>query len=1494
MSWLLDKLKFPAQDFKKVGGFLTEKYHDTARDYEKFRQPVRKELSKFQVGKPVRPDDVGKFIGGGVRSVLDRLKFPTKDIRTIGRAIRPPIKDVATIGRTLPRARTPFEAYKKTTEIVPKIGKAFGEGTTGLLFGDVRKKGIKGIPEHIWEVEKELGKIPFKFSLSALQAFKAPGKVEKKPTKLPILGEIPTYQRDAKQIFDEVIDNKRPLYHALIPFIEVPIDATIMASILNAGSKSVIKRIKVNPNETAIALKTMGLTDISSSAQKTQFRKLAHELHPDIIGSRGTKLMTELNKANRILTKAREQGILIKEPNKVAMAIRNLSKAGLSKPSEIRKIFAKREAPYLGVKGFLPEQAGTMPTRPFQPVRKRAFGLSVRDIEAKPFKVTKIKSIHPADQRKMVEFIDNVRLKKPQNIQLELDARRIAEHYDIKMPKTVSGLADEFDKTLAVKPTFPKAKPITKPDSLITEARKYKSAEEFAESQKPFFRATDKKFDARLLTDEGLFVSPKKSVAERYLEKGKIIDELYIKPDAKILTFENTPKRFYKIDEGFAIPRDAGDGIEIAKYAKSKGFDIVEYGVDPKGLVPESAIVNKNVVLTRSQLTDIYNKAKALPKTKLLTTPDIAGEKFVMKGLPKRRGLLPETKMKRELETARRIRIEKKVTDPLLHRLDKTNTRKGQIRVVRDYFNLTDAEIKSISRKDVGLMSDFEFKNFIDDVRIKADKLGKKKQAMNELIQQTMDKELNVENLRKAMKLPTMKNMTITDIKKLDEAIRPFQKGDEFLSVRKLETVDRTELKGIKTWREARELLAKKLGKSVDELRNIQVSEFDRFRYDTVLAEKNPFYKMMVEESASKMLISEAEYLKLEKKVFDLAKGLKPKGIGRIVPQQKNIREFMEAKLEDRSGIILNETEGKLVKLMTKEFEDVRSYLIKMEAMKMGKENYFTHIRRGILEAVKEDGIVKAVKEVFEQYRMEEQAFNILDRQTGEILAMDKFFKFAMHRTGVIKPTENTVKAFLTYMKTFKKKQALDEIVPLIDIYAQALTPKGMTKKGVLLHGNLQTFVKEWLNTKKGRHITLMAKQNGKIDGALRAIKMFTSLRDLGLNLPVSIASEVGEQVTTYQLLGKGRFALGKVRQNTKQGKAIIEKYRNLIGKNPWKELVEPSKEAGDRLMEGIFILFRDASTRANKTFLLGSLSKQEFKTGVIAPERLSALRTELGRYRMVEGMKSIIGSTPEGRGYTQYKTWAIPILRTNLKNLEIIGKKIAGQSKGSSEWQKSILELYREVEITAFAMLAFSLVRDEDDNSFIGQIMNKAYRESTTLIQALQPKMFLTAGRTASFITKLGENITSILLWEEYKTKEGLKGVEGIKRQLTPVVVSQLTKEKETEYEKAVSEQEEKEKEIKERVKPIYDEIQKIKKEDRSGSYKMYRSLSAEEKKAYQSIKRSEETKKISGREEEIYPIYLEIQEMKKTDYQRARKMYTDLSKEDRKVYHKIKSKLD
>lgn len=60
----------------------------------------------------------------------------------------------------------------------------------------------------------------------------------------------------------------------------------------------------------------------------------------------------------------------------------------------------------------------------------------------------KLPRIHIDDQRIMERFIDSIRLKQP-NMNLEVDASRIAERYGLKMPKSASKLANVFDDVLA-------------------------------------------------------------------------------------------------------------------------------------------------------------------------------------------------------------------------------------------------------------------------------------------------------------------------------------------------------------------------------------------------------------------------------------------------------------------------------------------------------------------------------------------------------------------------------------------------------------------------------------------------------------------------------------------------------------------------------------------------------------------------------------------------------------------------------------------------------------------------------------------------------------------------------------------------------------------------------------------------------------------------------------------------------------------------------------
>lgn len=707
--------------------------------------------------------------------------------------------------------------------------------------------------------------------------------------------------------------------------------------------------------------------------------------------------------------------------------------------------------------------------------------------------------------------------------------------------------------------------------------------------------------------------------------------------------------------------------------------------------------------------------------------------------------------------------------------------RREFIKAVQKQFELSDNDLKSISQRDIRLMNDFEFKQYLDNIRVKSEQLAVKRSARNALEAQINEKELNIEPLRQALKLPRIHNMSLGQLVEFDKILEPYQKGDVFLSKRKLETIDQTDLKGIRTYREARDIFNKKYG---TDLKDIKAEEFDRLTGNAGLSEKNPFYKVMIQELYQKLLVREQEYLDIENKINSIASKFKTGIVGKLIPQQKNIVKWFEA--EDKSTVDLTPAEAEAVRFMQAEWIKARDYLIKQKALKKGisSDNYYTHVRRTFLEAVKEDGLVTAVKEIFKQQEQDQQTFEILDQDTGQILPLQKFFQFALSRSGNLKPSANVVGAFLTYMKTFKKKQAIDESFPTIMTYADAFTPNGTTKEGVLLNGSLKKFAKEWLNNQKGRRVSLVMKQGGKGETILNVIKRGVMLLDLGFNLTVNAATQVGEQAVQFQLLGNKAFALAKIRAASKKGKRITEKYRSLIGKNPWKQLIEPARKVGDRANLALFVLFQDANVRRTRNALLGMMTPEEFQSETLSPERLAEIRLAVSRYGMVEGAGSIIGATPEAKVFTMYKNWAMPIIGTSIRNIQYLSNYIRSRGKlNQVEAKRALIEAGRIAEVVLFvSIIAMAVGVDDEDDSMLGKLKKRAYQESMTIIQAMSPTTLFTTPRLLTFLDELAKNLTSIMKMETYQaTKFGeyqkgdLQGLNRLKKQLTPRAVKQF-----------------------------------------------------------------------------------------------------------------------
>ncbi len=121
---------------------------------------------------------------------------------------------------------------------------------------------------------------------------------------------------------------------------------------------------------------------------------------------------------------------------------------------------------------------------------------------------------------------------------------------------------------------------------------------------------------------------------------------------------------------------------DLIKYAKGKGHDgIIVSGLTEKGFNKgkEYIAFDSTQIKTKAQLTDIWNKAQ---EKKVVKKPVVGGF------------------------TAKEI-------------LDRRRT---SIRTIRDYFGLTDYELRQITKRDIRLMSNKEFKEFKDNIEIKAQK----------------------------------------------------------------------------------------------------------------------------------------------------------------------------------------------------------------------------------------------------------------------------------------------------------------------------------------------------------------------------------------------------------------------------------------------------------------------------------------------------------------------------------------------------------------------------------------------------------------------------------------------------------------------------------------------------------------------------------------------------------------------------------------------------
>ena len=193
--------------------------------------------------------------------------------------------------------------------------------------------------------------------------------------------------------------------------------------------------------------------------------------------------------------------------------------------------------------------------------------------------------------------------------------------------------------TQPTQPQQPQPQVADDANPLLTEARKYKSAEEFANAQGTPVSRGGFKYDPTKEYKNGISVSESRDVAKGFqksheVQTGKpgVIEDFVISPEAKIATRADMPKSLFKTYKSDLLGSyGTVDEQGILSWARKNGYDAVDYrtfGTQTATREGELRILNPDVLKTKSQLTSIWEEAQGkMPKP--TTIPTVVTERSI-------------------------------------------------------------------------------------------------------------------------------------------------------------------------------------------------------------------------------------------------------------------------------------------------------------------------------------------------------------------------------------------------------------------------------------------------------------------------------------------------------------------------------------------------------------------------------------------------------------------------------------------------------------------------------------------------------------------------------------------------------------------------------------------------------------------------------------------------------------------------------------------------
>ena len=865
--------------------------------------------------------------------------------------------------------------------------------------------------------------------------------------------------------------------------------------------------------------------------------------------------------------------------------------------------------------------------------------------------------------------------------------------------------------------------------------------------------------------------------------KGRLAENVEETPESVRKLRANTTKSgelteagVSKLDEyDFENPQEAE--AEIAEYVKNKA-ELLEARNSLGKVRREIAMLKRGSKTDKAVLRDIERKLKA--RQEMLKRKDYYVDMGVGQG---------------KKEQMKMIRKRGRALNDL-----------------QDLIGLSDARAKSLigdlTKQKIHLMSEQEFDNFIIRFTNQGSDLANKLFEQDSVRSLIQDRRFNKEdNLRKAMKLPTIGKMSAEQAQLFFNALQEYKLGDTFLTQRQLETIHRTDWGG-KTKREMHQAIFERTNITEEDMKNVQTDNMQNFKNWLVLSRSNPMFAWLVDQRFKAEIQTQSEVVMFEEemnKVMKKARKSRTRSFVEsvrqlVAPMDELVFGYIEAENKEQYRIdnemTKEEVEASLW-LMTHLFLPAKEYMSTEYAMNT-RENYITHIRRGVgeafiqsLEEVDENGkrtsvpkaVVTAVRELFKAQKEDEMGFTIMAGQTGKVIAFEKWFQFAMPRTGGLMPSKNVAKVSLAYASVYYKKKALDKLVPeamaLLKVQEEI---KGYTQKGLPLDPSIREFTDKFLNDAKGRKITILFNQGSTADNALRLGVAWTAFKFLGFRPVLGMVNFIGEFVGVTRATTSKEKWRGLTRSfQVSKANRVGEKGRYFTGRNPLTELFDPQFEITTRVKNAAMVLFSLASFFNNRFYLRAKMTETEWQNELMEDERMLTIVKEISKWRKTPFyISSLAGSTSEASVFNQFATWALPIFNTTMSDTQQLIKQ--GREKGwkegfTSEEAKSLGTTIALIGTMWFIAMAIKAGAGSDDDE--RDIWFYITREMNTMIGAFQV-VWDVEGRAPllSQLWDLQEAIVQLITQEKYKrdgegyTLGDLKATNSFRKLLEPTFV--------------------------------------------------------------------------------------------------------------------------